>query len=138
MGLVDDSVELKGTVRGGYSVLGNKDDLAGMSGAGIDGVIVALGDNYRRKLVYEEVERMEFRLISAIHPSAVIGSRVRIGAEVLVVAQAQNFPITTQQRATANQVAQSGVALSELRAQPRRIATPSSQATPCGPSRACS
>ncbi|WP_370632216.1 LysM peptidoglycan-binding domain-containing protein [Rhodoferax sp. U2-2l] len=31
-------------------------------------------------------------------------------------AQAQNFPITTQQRATANQVAQSGVALSELRA----------------------
>lgn len=32
------------------------------------------------------------------------------------VAQAQNFPITTQQRATANQVAQSGVALSELRA----------------------
>ncbi len=31
-------------------------------------------------------------------------------------AQAQNFPITAQQRATANQVAQSGVALSELRA----------------------
>jgi LysM repeat protein len=30
-------------------------------------------------------------------------------------AQAQNFPITTQQRATANQVAQAGVALSELR-----------------------
>jgi len=31
-------------------------------------------------------------------------------------AQAQHFPITAQQRATANQVAQSGVALSELRA----------------------
>lgn len=30
-------------------------------------------------------------------------------------AQAQNFPITAQQRATANQVAQAGVALSELR-----------------------
>jgi nucleoid-associated protein YgaU len=29
--------------------------------------------------------------------------------------QAQNFPITTQQRATANQVAQAGVALSEVR-----------------------
>lgn len=86
VGLVDDSPELKGTVRGGYSVLGNKDDLAGMSGAGIDGVIVALGDNYRRKLVCEEVERMGFKLISAIHPSAVIGSRVRIGAGTLVVA----------------------------------------------------
>ena len=30
-------------------------------------------------------------------------------------AQAQNFPVTAQQRATANQVAQSGVALSDLR-----------------------
>lgn len=86
VGLVDDSLELKGTVRGGYSVLGNKDDLAGMSGAGIDGVIVALGDNYRRKLVCEDLERMGFTLISAIHPSAVIGSRVRIGAGTLVVA----------------------------------------------------
>lgn len=86
VGLVDDSPELKGTVRGGYSVIGNKDDLAGMSGAGTDGVIVALGDNYRRKYVCEEIERMGFRLISAIHPSAVIGSRVRIGAGTLVVA----------------------------------------------------
>lgn len=32
------------------------------------------------------------------------------------IVQAQNFPITAQQRATAEQVAQSGVALSELRA----------------------
>ena len=86
VGLIDDSPELKGTVRGGYSVIGNKDDLAGMSGAGIDGVIVALGDNCRRKLVCEEVERMGFNLVSAIHPSAVIGSRVRIGAGTLVVA----------------------------------------------------
>lgn len=86
VGLVDDSPELKGTVRGEYPVLGNKDDLAGMSGAGIDGVIVALGDNYRRKLVCNEVERMGFKLVSAIHPSAVIGSRVRIGAGTLVVA----------------------------------------------------
>lgn len=85
-GLVDDSPELKGTVRGDYSVLGNRDDLAGMSGAGIDGVIVALGDNYRRKLVCEEIERMGFKLISAIHPFAIIGSRVRIGAGTLVVA----------------------------------------------------
>ena len=38
------------------------------------------------------------------------------GALVCGAVQAQNFPITAQQRATANQVAQSGVALSELRA----------------------
>lgn len=38
------------------------------------------------------------------------------GALVCPAVQAQNFPITAQQRATANQVAQSGVALSELRA----------------------
>lgn len=38
------------------------------------------------------------------------------GALVGGAVQAQNFPITAQQRAIANQVAQSGVALSELRA----------------------
>ena len=86
VGFVDDSLELKGTVRGGYPVLGNNEELAGMREKGIEGVIVALGDNYRRKVMYEEVARMGLRLISAIHPSAVIGSRVRIGAGTLVVA----------------------------------------------------
>jgi len=86
VGLLDDSLELKGMVQGGYAVLGNKEDLAGMREKGIEGIIVALGDNYRRKLMCEEAVRMGLRLISAIHPSAVIGSRVRIGVGTLVAA----------------------------------------------------
>jgi len=56
----------------------------------------------------------KFFLQAALSPiaSATLASGLLIGA----TAQAQNFPITAQQRATANQVAQSGVALSELRA----------------------
>ena len=56
----------------------------------------------------------KFFLQAALSPiaSATLISGLLIGA----TAQAQNFPITAQQRATANQVAQSGVALSELRA----------------------
>jgi len=56
----------------------------------------------------------KFFLQAALSPiaSATLICGLLIGA----TAQAQNFPITAQQRATANQVAQSGVALSELRA----------------------
>ncbi|OQW87944.1 MAG: peptidoglycan-binding protein [Rhodoferax ferrireducens] len=56
----------------------------------------------------------KFFLQAALSPiaSATLACGLLIGA----TAQAQNFPITAQQRATANQVAQSGVALSELRA----------------------
>ena len=58
--------------------------------------------------------------MSTIFPRA---ARTRLACAMLVcgalvggATQAQNFPITAQQRAVANQVAHSGVALSELRA----------------------
>jgi nucleoid-associated protein YgaU len=52
-----------------------------------------------------------------IHPHFAKLTGMALACGLLVgVAQAQNFPITQQQRDTANQVAQSGVPLSELRA----------------------
>jgi len=56
----------------------------------------------------------KFFLQAALSPIA--SATLAFGLLTGGTAQAQNFPITAQQRATANQVAQSGVALSELRA----------------------
>ncbi len=56
----------------------------------------------------------KFFLQAALSPLA--GAILACGLLAAGAAQAQKYPITAQQRATANQVAQSGVALSELRA----------------------
>lgn len=56
----------------------------------------------------------KFFLQAALSPMAC--AALTCGLLASGAAQAQKYPITTQQRATANQVAQSGVALSELRA----------------------
>ncbi|HEY8908396.1 MAG TPA: LysM domain-containing protein [Rhodoferax sp.] len=56
----------------------------------------------------------KFFLQAALSPMAC--AALACGLLASGTAQAQKYPITAQQRATANQVAQSGVALSELRA----------------------
>jgi hypothetical protein len=59
----------------------------------------------------------EFGLSSHISPQLARWSRLTLALALAGAAcaiQAQNFPITTNQRATANQVAQAGVPLSEL------------------------
>ena len=54
-------------------------------------------------------------LPTAIRPSrAVVGACALMLASLASTAQAQNYPVSSGQRATANQVAQTGVALSEL------------------------
>jgi threonine/homoserine efflux transporter RhtA len=60
------------------------------------------------------------------------------GASLLAgpAAAQSNFPITPQQRSTAQQVAQAGVPLSELAMRP--IHTPCKAATRCGTSPSCS
>jgi sugar O-acyltransferase (sialic acid O-acetyltransferase NeuD family) len=86
LGLFDDSAELKGTVRAKYTVIGSKADLLMMRKDRVQGLIIALGDNHRRRIVYDEAELMGFNFISAIHPSAQIGGGVRIGGGTLLVA----------------------------------------------------
>ena len=56
----------------------------------------------------------KFFLQTALSPMAC--AALACGLLASGTAQAQKYPITAQQRATANQVAQNGVALSELRA----------------------
>lgn len=86
VGLLDDSAELAGDTRSGYRVLGGSAIFRGLIEEGVKGMIVALGDNLRRRAVFDAARAAGFELVAAIHPSAILGSRVRIGAGSVLVA----------------------------------------------------
>ena len=84
--LLDDSVELHGTKRWGVPVWGGREQFPALRKRGVAGLIVGLGDNRLRQSVYEAAAKAGVKLITAVHPSAQIGSRVKIGAGSLLVA----------------------------------------------------
>ena len=86
VGLLDDSAELAGDTRSGYRVLGGSAIFRGLIEEGVKGMIVALGDNLRRRAVFDAARAAGFELVAAIHPSALLGGRVRIGAGSVLVA----------------------------------------------------
>ncbi|MFP5504129.1 MAG: hypothetical protein ACLGIN_16715, partial [Candidatus Sericytochromatia bacterium] len=48
-----------------------------------DGVIVAIGDNRVRRDQFERLKAEGYKLVNAIHPSAIIGARVKVGEGVV-------------------------------------------------------
>ena len=85
-GLLDDCVELHGTTRWGFPILGGSEHFPNFYSQGMTYLMVALGDNQLRKKIYEKAKKVGFHFESAIHPSAQIGGRVIIGAGTLLVA----------------------------------------------------
>nr|MBI3612746.1 acetyltransferase [Nitrospirota bacterium] len=88
IGMLDTSRELFGTTRWGVPVLGGRDHFGKLLAQGVTRFIVALGDNRDRQAIYEDAVKAGFELVSAIHPSALIGGGVEIGPGTLVVAGA--------------------------------------------------
>jgi len=86
VGLLDDSPELAGDVRLGYRVLGGSALFQELIDEGVQGMVVALGDNLRRRAVFDAARAAGFELVTAVHPSALLGSRVNIGAGSVLVA----------------------------------------------------
>ncbi len=77
-----DSFKEKGTAQNGYRILGSEQDLPHlMTQYSLHGVILAIGNNWKRKnmvdQIYEIAPSLEF--VTAIHPSAVIGKDVVVG-----------------------------------------------------------
>lgn len=78
----------------GYTSLEPGGDLLGLPRLGGDsvpgvergGVVVAIGDNETRKKVFEECERRGETLVSAIHPSVIIGRDVTIEPGCMICA----------------------------------------------------
>lgn len=69
----------------GYPVLGKINEFYGAKKG-----IVAIGDNYSRKMVVEKIKQIDksFFFINAIHPDAVIGKNVKINNGTTIVAGA--------------------------------------------------
>jgi sugar O-acyltransferase (sialic acid O-acetyltransferase NeuD family) len=66
-------------------VLGRRADLPRIAH---DGVIVGVGDNSRRSLLFADLCAVGETLITAVHPTAVISAGARLGMGTLVCAQA--------------------------------------------------
>lgn len=89
VGFIDSNPELAGRRMDGRKVLG---DLAALprlrDDAGIEGVVVAIGDNGVRRDFAEQIEGMGLEPVSAIHPSANLAHNVTLGRNVVVAAGA--------------------------------------------------
>ncbi len=84
-----DTYKPSGTTVSGYKVLGTCKELPALLASGrVDGGIVAIGDNWvRRKVVNELLELAPaFRFITAVHPSVQIGAGVEIGRGSIIQA----------------------------------------------------
>lgn len=83
IGFLDDDERLHGRQIAELPVLGA---LGQMSFIAHDGVVVALGDNARRREVFERLACAEARLVTVRHPSAVIGAGVHVGEGAVILA----------------------------------------------------
>ena len=87
-GILDSSKPI-GEVVAGYQILGPIEQLSELNRKyGINKGIIAIGDNYTRFKVAQQItgQLPDFEFVSAIHPSAIIGSRVHIGAGCILSA----------------------------------------------------
>jgi sugar O-acyltransferase (sialic acid O-acetyltransferase NeuD family) len=83
LGFLDDDPALHGKSFLGLRVLGL---LSALHDIWHDSVIVAIGHNMMRSEIARMLEEKGERFIAAVHPSAVIGSEVRIGAGSMICA----------------------------------------------------
>ena len=87
LGLIDPNREL-GMECFGYPVLGSEDELPDLiKKHDIGGGIVAIGDNWARYLIVQNILKMipDFHFIKAIHPSAQIAGKVTINRGTVVM-----------------------------------------------------
>ena len=85
-GVVDDSPAMRGARLNGHRVIGGRAELdeARSLGRNVE-VIVTIGDNARREHVAAALRADGFKFATAIHPAAVIGSDVSIGAGSVIM-----------------------------------------------------
>jgi len=90
VGLLDRFRE-KGTEALGYPILGKEEDLAELSAREkVEGVIIAIGDNFVRKTVAEQIKASHpsIRFPHVVHPRATVADGVMIGEGSVVMAGA--------------------------------------------------
>lgn len=87
LGFVD-SFRKKGEKQYGYEILGSVEDLPRlMDKFNLYGCIIAIGDNWTRKIIADKIGNIASGLefISTIHPKAVVGLNVQIGNGTVIM-----------------------------------------------------
>ncbi|WP_158976800.1 acetyltransferase [Cellulophaga sp. L1A9] len=86
-GLID-SYKPKDALLFDYKILGSEDDLLALvKEHTIYGIIVAIGDNCTRKIITHKIQEVcpDLHFINAIHPNAILGKNVVLGAGTVVM-----------------------------------------------------
>ncbi len=87
MGFLD-SFKKKGTKRNGYEILGSEKDLPALIDKfNLYGIVLAIGDNWTRKMVAEKIGFIapDLKFVTTIHPSCIIGKDVKIGQGTVIM-----------------------------------------------------
>ena len=87
IGFIDDiNPNRKGAIFSGVPILGGREQLNRLFKMGIDKIILGFGDCTARLILSDLVHKEGFKLVTAIHPSAVIAQGVMIGSGTVVAA----------------------------------------------------
>ena len=84
VGVVDDDPARKGHDFCGYHLLGDIEYL--LEHGSKTGVVLAIGDNKTRERLARRLGPLGFKFITAIHPTAVVGRDVKLGAGTVLMA----------------------------------------------------
>ena len=90
VGIVDDDDSLVGTALFHIPVVASIKDLNG-----VEGFIVAIGDNRTRKRKYDLLLNAGYEPITIVHPSSIVSPRSRVGKGCVLLANAVVTPDTT-------------------------------------------
>lgn len=88
VGIIDSYKDV-GTTLFNYTVIGKQEDIIKLTKEyNIEGCIITIGDNWSRKIVYEQIQQLapDMSWPNAIHPSVIVGNNVTIGKGILAMA----------------------------------------------------
>ena len=85
---VCDDPDFDAQIIDGLPLLGRISDLKKLRDEGYKRAIVALGDNQKRLELIEQLENLDFQILSALHPESHISSRVEIDVSCTISAGA--------------------------------------------------
>lgn len=83
LGFLDDDNKIHGKIFSGLSVLGSVEEIDDIQH---DSVIIAIGNNGTRQVIFEKLLKQDKNIISAVHPSSIIASDVKIGKGCVICA----------------------------------------------------
>ena len=87
VGFLDNNADIHGRRIDGIPVLGSVDDLPHLAQQhGVEGVVIAIGDNGVRRGLARKVDAYGIDLLNAVHPSATLAHNATLGRNVVVAA----------------------------------------------------